>query len=219
MGSSPLCPQHQWGAGSLSSSKKPKCWADLSGDGVGMLRVLLWEDEPSRACQHRPGPEERLQGARAEQRGAQPRRSSCGELGSPGRPGFGARAPTLPAASRRRVGGRIETVMERVGRAMAWSSESPLLVLPGQLLGLLQAHPCCVPRTQHGRCVSPCPASHLASPRTEPGLHKVLCLSCCLRSPPAGATSVPVSLLPVHGCRRGLTCWMGAWASPFPPQG
>lgn len=189
-----------------------------------MLQVLLWEDEPSGACQHRPSPEERLQGARAEQRGAQPRRSSCGELGSPGRPGFGARAPALPAASRRRVGGRMETVMERVGRARAWSCsqdtrESPLLILPGQLLGLLQAHPCCVPSTQHGRCTSPCPASHLAFPRTQPGLHKVLCLSCCLRSPPAGATRVPVSLLPVHGCCWGLTCWMGAWASPFPPQG
>lgn len=190
VGSNPLCPQHQWGAGSLPSPKKPKCWADLCGNGVGMLRVLLWEDEPSRACQHHPGPEERLQGVRAEQRGAQPRRSSCGELGSPGRPGFGARAPTLPAASRRRVGGRIETVMERVGRAMAWS------------LGEPPPHPA---RPAPGAAPSPplLRPLHPAWPVRVP----MPCLSPRLPSdrarPPQGALPLLLPPLSSHGCHLG----------------
>lgn len=201
-----------------------------------MLRVLLWEDEPSRACQHRPGPEERLQGARAEQRGAQPRRSSCGELGSPGRPGFGARAPTLPAASRRRVGGRIETVMEWVGRAMAWSSgeppprparpapgaapSPPLLRPPHPAWPVRVPVPCLSPRLPSDRARPPQGALPLLlPPLSSRRCHLGACLSLTrARVPPGahmldGSLGFPVStsgLKATEPLREGAAACLGA---------
>lgn len=134
--------------------------------------------------------------------------------------GIWARAPTRPVASRR-AGLRTDGDGARrgvpgQGIPPQGSQQSPLLIQPGQLWGC----PTPVP------AVPPMPGAtglrSRALPLTSPSLRHSQGWEPsprCSASPAASAARVPGSLLPVHGYRRGLTCWTGVWVSLFPPRG